>query len=95
MLRDHKVERSDTHINDFTKKFDVMTLLVYYQDVSPDEKYAITFRTQTRYHAAAFLKSFPPVKRFFAKLVGMNPTYMRVKWATLRWMLSATANSTT
>ena len=72
-----KVERSDTHINDFTKKF-MDDTLVYYQDVSPDEKYVITFERKRDIMPRSLLEVVSPVKRFFAKLVGMNPTYMRV-----------------
>lgn len=72
-----KIERANTHINDFTKKF-MDDTLVYTQTVSPDEEYIITFERKRDIMPRSLLEVVTPIKRFLGKLVGMNPTYMRV-----------------
>lgn len=72
-----KIERSETHINSFTKKF-MDDVLVYTQTVSPDEEYVVKFVRKRDIMPRSLLEVVSPTKRFLAKLVRMNPTYMRV-----------------
>lgn len=72
-----KIERFETHINSFTKKF-MDDVLVYTQTVSPDEEYVVKFVRKRDIMPRSLLEVVSPAKRFLAKLARMNPTYMRV-----------------
>lgn len=71
------IERKKTHYNPETKKF-MDDVLVYTQPVSHREKYIITFERQKDIMVQNLLDQFSKGLRFFGKLAGANPTYVRV-----------------
>ena len=72
------IERSRTHIHPVSGKF-MDDVLVYTQHEGDDLDYVVTFEREGDYNQRSILEVVSPMKRFLAKLVGMNPTYIRVK----------------
>lgn len=72
------VTRSDTHQHPVTGKF-MDDTLTYDQPMDNGDRFVITFHRKEDILATSLLIQLPPAERFFARLVGMNPTYVRIR----------------
>lgn len=71
------ITRGETHQHPMTGKF-MDDLLTYEQPTDNGDEYTITFQRRKDIIATSLLVQVPPIEQFFARLVGMNPTYVRI-----------------
>lgn len=71
------IQRKKTHYHPVTKKF-MDDVLIYTQPVSDRESYVITFERQKDIMVKNLLDQFSKSMRFFGKIAGANPTYVRI-----------------
>lgn len=71
------IERNDRTIQPVTKKF-MDNHLTYTYKISNTETYVVEFIREKDIISVSLLTVLPKIKAFFAKLIGMNPTYCRV-----------------
>ena len=71
------ITRADTHQHPITGKF-MDDLLTYEQPIDKSNGFTVTFERKRDIIATSLLVQLPPIEQFFGRLVGMNPTYVRI-----------------